>query len=208
MRSLLRGRVGLAFMFVLGLVVAGAGTATAGALITGKQIKDGSIGKRELSAAVRAELAKRGERGPQGSPGAPGKTGLRGPAGSQGPAGPQGPAGTGKLTYEPTVEGGHYFDLAPDEGITKVVGECKAPGIPINPRIVVGTDYPSDHPKPPQKYVYSPVHSHLSLRQLGEHTPTNEFIPSTTEVVMSLYNDTDERQIGYASPYVECLRLK
>jgi hypothetical protein len=64
--------------FALGLLVATAGTATAARLITGSQIKDGSIAKRDLSSAIQARLA-RGAR--------PGATGARGPAGATGPAG-------------------------------------------------------------------------------------------------------------------------
>jgi hypothetical protein len=69
--------------FILGLVVATAGTATAAKLITGKQIKDGSISSKDLSKAVQAQLAKTGLAGPAGPKGDPGPAG--GP--SNGPAG-------------------------------------------------------------------------------------------------------------------------
>jgi hypothetical protein len=65
--------------FILGLVVATAGTATAAKLITGKQIKDGSISSKDLSKAVQAQLAKTGLAGPAGPKGDPGPAG--GPAG-------------------------------------------------------------------------------------------------------------------------------
>jgi hypothetical protein len=58
--------------FMLGLVVATAGTATATRLITGKQIKDGSVSSRDLSKGVRGLLAKSavpGRQGPRGEPG-------------------------------------------------------------------------------------------------------------------------------------------
>lgn len=45
--------------FVAGFVIASAGTATAAKLITGRQIKDGSIGTRDLSKKVRAEIENR-----------------------------------------------------------------------------------------------------------------------------------------------------
>ena len=71
----------------------GATTATAAQLITGKQIKNrsitgkdlkrGAVTKKKLSAAIRAELAKRGAPGP------------RGPAGPVGPAGAKGERGDG-----------------------------------------------------------------------------------------------------------------
>ena len=53
MRRMTQGRAGMALTFVLGLVIATAGSATAARLITGKQIKDGSIAKRDLTRALR-----------------------------------------------------------------------------------------------------------------------------------------------------------
>ncbi len=78
MRGIFRGRAGMALAFALGLLIASAGTATAAKLITGKQIKDGSISSKDLSKAVRAQLRK---------------AGVAGPVGSQGPKGDQGPPG-------------------------------------------------------------------------------------------------------------------
>lgn len=68
--------------FVAGAVVATAATAGAAALITGSQIKDGSIGTRDLSPAIRRQLAARGSslpgpRGPQGERGDPGQQGSQ-----------------------------------------------------------------------------------------------------------------------------------
>jgi hypothetical protein len=63
--------------FVLALSVGGA---TAAGIISGRQIKNHSIGLAKLT--KKAQKALRGQRGPQG---------LQGPAG---PAGPPGPAGT------------------------------------------------------------------------------------------------------------------
>jgi hypothetical protein len=74
----IQGRTGLVLAFVLGAVVATAGTATAAKLITGKQIKNGSIAKKDLSKAVRTALAERAE------PGAQGIQGPQGPKGDKG----------------------------------------------------------------------------------------------------------------------------
>ncbi len=88
MRRMFQGRAGMALTFILGVLIATAGTATAARLITGKQIKNGSISERDLSAAVLAKLNK------VGAPGVPGKPGLNGAAGDKGDTGPAtGPAG-------------------------------------------------------------------------------------------------------------------
>lgn len=71
--------------FWCGAVVATAGTAAAGRLLTGKDIKDGSIAAIDLTKDVQARLAKTGRPGPRGP---------AGPAGPAGPPGPAGPAGT------------------------------------------------------------------------------------------------------------------
>jgi hypothetical protein len=67
------------------VALAGTATATTSALITGAQIKDGTIGVRDLSKKARQAL--RGPRGPRGL------TGLEGSPGVPGPVGPVGPAG-------------------------------------------------------------------------------------------------------------------
>lgn len=73
--------------FAAGAILASAGTATAARLITGKQIKNGTITERDLSASVRAKLAKVGATGPAGAPGASGAPGAKGDTGATGPAG-------------------------------------------------------------------------------------------------------------------------
>ena len=100
MRRMLQGRAGMGLAFLLGLLIATAGTATAARLITGKQIKDGSISAADLSKAIRAQLAKAGAGGPkgdtgtQGATGAPGTQGVKGETGVKGDTGPStGPAG-------------------------------------------------------------------------------------------------------------------
>lgn len=85
MRGWFQGRAGTVLAFMLGVVVATAGTATAARLITGKQIKNGSISAQDLSKAVRTQLARAGTPGPAGAPGPPGPKGDTGP--STGPAG-------------------------------------------------------------------------------------------------------------------------
>lgn len=82
MRRLTQGRAGMTLAFLLGLVIATAGTATAAKLITGRQIKDGSVASRDLSKGVRAQIAKAGKAGPAGARGPKGDPGL-----STGPAG-------------------------------------------------------------------------------------------------------------------------
>ena len=86
---------------VAALVVAAAGTAGVQALITGAQIKDGTIQSRDIGNGTirRADLSGaavaslRGARGPAGAQGPRGAAGAQGPAGPQGLAGPQGPQG-------------------------------------------------------------------------------------------------------------------
>jgi hypothetical protein len=80
---------------ICAVLLASTGTATAARLITGKQIRDGtitgadiknrSIGLQDLSRTARKGIT--GARGPAGPAGPPG------PAGPAGPAGPPGPAG-------------------------------------------------------------------------------------------------------------------
>jgi hypothetical protein len=83
------------------LVIAAGGTAGVQALITGAQIKDGTIESRDIengtirradlgAAAISSLRGARGRIGPQGPRGAIGPPGS---AGSQGPAGPQGAQG-------------------------------------------------------------------------------------------------------------------
>jgi hypothetical protein len=77
-----------ALIAALALAVGVAGTAGAARLITGKNIKDGSIGLVDISKKARAKLK-----------------GARGPQGEQGPAGPPGPAGTNGVNGAPGAPG-------------------------------------------------------------------------------------------------------
>jgi hypothetical protein len=86
------------------LLFAVAGTAYAGSqvLITGAQVKDGSLSGRDLAnrsigvnKLTRAAVARlKGARGARGAAGAAGPMGPTGPAGPVGAAGPGGPAGS------------------------------------------------------------------------------------------------------------------
>lgn len=89
---------------VSALAVTAAGTAGVQALITGAQIKDGTIESRDIKngtiaradirAATLASLrGVRGRVGAQGPAGAVGPQGAAGPQGTAGPQGPQGPQG-------------------------------------------------------------------------------------------------------------------
>jgi len=82
---------------VAALVSATAATAASG-LITGAQIKNGSIGLADLSKS--AKRALKGQRGPAGPPGATGAQGIAGPRGGFDPA---------KVSY---IEGAS-FQVAP-----------------------------------------------------------------------------------------------
>lgn len=92
----------------LALFVALAGTAPAAAdkvtaLITGKQIKNGSIGLVDISAGAKRTLkgnrGTRGLAGPPGQPGPPGAQGAQGNPGAQGQPGAQGPPGLSNVQH-------------------------------------------------------------------------------------------------------------
>jgi hypothetical protein len=75
------GKSGVAVLaFVLGAGLAGAGSATAARLITGKDIKNGSITAKDLSKGVNAQLQRTGEPGPKGDPGPQGDPGASEPS--------------------------------------------------------------------------------------------------------------------------------
>ena len=92
---------------VLLLGIGSAATAGVHALITGAQIKDGTIESRDIRngtlsridlapetvASLRGAVGRRGAVGPAGPQGAAGPQGPKGESGSQGATGPQGPPG-------------------------------------------------------------------------------------------------------------------
>ena len=92
---------------ILGATAGTAGVSAVAQLVTGSQIKDGTVESRDLKHGTirNADLARglatslrgpRGLRGPAGPAGVQGATGPAGPTGatgSQGPTGPTGPAG-------------------------------------------------------------------------------------------------------------------
>jgi hypothetical protein len=118
MRRLSERRTTTLLAFVLGVIIATAGTATAAKLITGKQIKDGSIGTKDLAKAVRSQLAK------SGVPGATGQAGPKGDAGAIGPKGDVGPQGPGAHSFTISVNRGNDAVLATLDNGVKVTGTC------------------------------------------------------------------------------------
>jgi hypothetical protein len=94
-------------------------------LITGKQIKKGTITESHLNAAVRAKLAQSGPAGqagptgPAGAAGAAGAAGSKGDTGGAGPDGPQGPTGPQGIPgpIEGVEAGGVLDGTYPDPGL-------------------------------------------------------------------------------------------
>jgi hypothetical protein len=97
----------------LALSIALGGTASAAVLITGKQVKDGSVSARDITnrsltgldvkdqsltpldfnGSLEGPRGAAGPAGPGGPAGSAGPAGPQGPKGEQGPTGPSGPAG-------------------------------------------------------------------------------------------------------------------
>lgn len=80
---------------LMALVLASTGGAYAASrLISGRDIRNGSIPASKLTRAARQQMrGLEGPRGAKGPAGPAGPAGAQGPAGSQGPQGAQGPAG-------------------------------------------------------------------------------------------------------------------
>lgn len=76
-----RSRVWLVVVaFLAGLVLAGAGTATAAKLINGAALKNGTVSAKKLTKSARTKLNKAGVPGPVGPQGPQGEQGVPGPA--------------------------------------------------------------------------------------------------------------------------------
>ena len=137
MRSILRrlSRRHSTVVAYLALFAALGGSAYAAATITGQNIKDGSItgkdvrnrslGTNELSArAVSALSGRRGPAGPKGDQGPAGPSGATGPRGASGPAGAQGPQGPSGPSGPSGISGWQYVvsdgrSLAPGQFSTR-----------------------------------------------------------------------------------------
>lgn len=125
----------------LALIVSAGAGATASLMITGKQIKDGSVTTKDvknrslkvkdLSAKARNKL--RGATGPAGPRGATGATGATGPAGPAGPTGLQGLQGVpglpGVSGFEVITETVSIGGLGASDSVT---GTCPADKVAIS----------------------------------------------------------------------------
>jgi hypothetical protein len=114
---------------VAALVAATGGTATAAKLITGKDVKNGSLtgqdvknkslGMSDLSAKARSSLrGQTGATGAAGLPGAAGAAGAKGETGLTGPTGPKGDAGEPGKPGEQGIQGnqGEQGPMGPSDG--------------------------------------------------------------------------------------------
>jgi hypothetical protein len=109
---------------IVALFVAFSGTATAALVMTGKNIKDGTItgkdvknrtlGTNELSkkavTSLQGQRGPTGPGGPQGPKGEAGVQGVQGPKGDTGAAGPQGPKGDTGVAQITTRTAGFNLD--------------------------------------------------------------------------------------------------
>ncbi|GAA5124534.1 hypothetical protein GCM10023339_46150 [Alloalcanivorax gelatiniphagus] len=111
--------------------------------VTGKDVKDGALSKADLSAATLAELMTRGTVGPMGPIGL---TGQAGPQGDAGPAGVSGLqyvtntksvlAGAGASVYVPCPEGKKVVGVSADWTTT-----VRPTATSINPDLLGGAAY-------------------------------------------------------------------
>jgi hypothetical protein len=103
---------------VVTALLVGAGTASAAKLITGGDIKNGTIQARDLAPSVKAKLNKNGQAG------TPGKDGATGPMGPKGDKGNPGPAGRDAFTYVTSLGG------AQDAWQTRESADCQTVAAP------------------------------------------------------------------------------
>lgn len=107
------------------VLTAGAGGAVARDLITGKDIKDGTVASADVKnetlklkdLAPQAQEALRGQTGPPGPQGVPG---VPGPAGVPGPTGPPGPAAPGATYFARVGDDGTAAALVASRGVQAV----------------------------------------------------------------------------------------
>lgn len=127
---------------VLALILAAGAGATASMIITGKQIKDGtvttrdvknrSLKARDFSATAKSKLrGPAGPAGPAGPRGATGATGATGPAGATGLQGLQGLTGLQGVPGVPGLSGFEVVSTSVPMGVlagvpTEVTGACPA----------------------------------------------------------------------------------
>ena len=137
MKKLLRSRV-LAVTAAAGVLVGvgGVGGAVAGDMLTGHDIKNGTLGMRDMNNYTQnqidqgGERGPRGRRGPEGPQGPQGDTGPQGPKGDTGPQGPQGPSGPQGPKGDPATVGISHWsegDTIQPGGYTEVTARCQAP---------------------------------------------------------------------------------
>jgi hypothetical protein len=128
--SILRYRPPISTIVVVALLfVLSVGGATAAGLITGRQIRNHSIGLIDISrAAQKALRGKRGLQGRQGVQGPQGPQGLQGPQGPAGPAGSPGPAGQSNILAFAHVSGGGSLVKADSRNVKQANVVRTAPG--------------------------------------------------------------------------------
>jgi hypothetical protein len=132
---------------LVALLVALSGSAVAASLITGKQIKDGTIQVKDLSKKARKALHTGattgipGPQGPSGPQGPGGESGAQGEKGDRGEGGAQGPAGEA-IAYA-NVKPDGTIEPGQTKGITNAMIDRTFPGIycfrnlPFTPKSVM-----------------------------------------------------------------------
>ena len=139
---------------VIAAVLALGGTAVAAKLITGKQVKDGSLQLKDLSKQARKKLA--------GVAGATGPAGAQGPTGATGPTGPKGETGApGKdgVDGKNGVDGKDGNPSTAGRVVRSFVDSPMGMSANVNTEIAsVELDVPQD-----AKYVYVAGHASFSL---------------------------------------------
>jgi hypothetical protein len=187
----MRPHVTTVLAFVLGLLVASAATAGAAALISGKQIKDGTITSKDLSPALRAKLARAGKPGPAGPKGAPGAKGDPGPKGDTGATGTPDPSG-----FYAKAESDARF--AQPRTVT-VTGDAQPLNVPANSTVAAQSlTCPTGT---------SPVKGGFAV---AAGLPANEVVDTITSTGYgaSVVNTTNATQNGFIRLAVTCVGIQ